>query len=252
MLSVLQRASYALLFAAKIDRHDVGAVVGAALPIGLIILWIFGFGRLHPLHRGLELEAEIHRRVHKLGYRCIGNDELCGNLIEAEAYAELVLFDTKVPKLVLQYDRHFIGKPLPQILGDRDARRLSLESNVEVVIAGKTSSAFFNFAQDAADYGAQSFLYEIVGIRLSGVSSLISLTKVRGRTAIVKARLILSMTCKPWSIAYSRAMRTAKIERKTAETAIAIELNLDGTGQYAISTGLAFLTIWSSNLPSIR
>jgi len=34
--------------------------------------------------------------------------------------------------------------------------------------------------------------------------------------------------------------RTARIERQTSETSILIELNLDGTGQYNISTGLAF------------
>ncbi|MDK1029914.1 MAG: imidazoleglycerol-phosphate dehydratase HisB [Anaerolineae bacterium] len=36
-------------------------------------------------------------------------------------------------------------------------------------------------------------------------------------------------------------MRTAKIERKTNETQISIELNLDGSGQHDISTGIGFL-----------
>lgn len=36
-------------------------------------------------------------------------------------------------------------------------------------------------------------------------------------------------------------MRTAKIERKTAETDITLELNLDGTGKSEISTGCGFL-----------
>jgi imidazoleglycerol-phosphate dehydratase len=36
-------------------------------------------------------------------------------------------------------------------------------------------------------------------------------------------------------------MRTAKIERTTNETQIAIELNLDGSGQHEISTGVGFL-----------
>lgn len=34
--------------------------------------------------------------------------------------------------------------------------------------------------------------------------------------------------------------RTARIERKTKETNIAVEVNLDGTGKYAISTGIGF------------
>ena len=36
-------------------------------------------------------------------------------------------------------------------------------------------------------------------------------------------------------------MRTAKVERKTNETQIALELNLDGTGQYSIDTAIGFL-----------
>lgn len=36
-------------------------------------------------------------------------------------------------------------------------------------------------------------------------------------------------------------MRTSRIERKTAETAIEVEVNLDGSGVYDISTGIGFL-----------
>ena len=36
-------------------------------------------------------------------------------------------------------------------------------------------------------------------------------------------------------------MRTAKIERKTKETEIKVEINLDGTGKYEVSTGIGFL-----------
>ncbi len=36
-------------------------------------------------------------------------------------------------------------------------------------------------------------------------------------------------------------MRTAKIERKTNETQVSVEINLDGTGKYDISTGIGFL-----------
>ncbi len=36
-------------------------------------------------------------------------------------------------------------------------------------------------------------------------------------------------------------MRTAKIERNTKETKIKVSINLDGTGQYKISTGIGFL-----------
>ncbi|GAA4042951.1 imidazoleglycerol-phosphate dehydratase HisB [Parerythrobacter jejuensis] len=36
-------------------------------------------------------------------------------------------------------------------------------------------------------------------------------------------------------------MRTGQIERNTAETKIAIEVNLDGSGSYDVSTGIGFL-----------
>lgn len=36
------------------------------------------------------------------------------------------------------------------------------------------------------------------------------------------------------------SMRTAKIERNTSETKISLELNLDGTGEASVSTGIGF------------
>ena len=36
-------------------------------------------------------------------------------------------------------------------------------------------------------------------------------------------------------------MRTARIARKTHETDILVEINLDGTGKYDVSTGIGFL-----------
>ncbi len=36
-------------------------------------------------------------------------------------------------------------------------------------------------------------------------------------------------------------MRTAAMERKTKETEISVELNLDGTGKYDVETGISFL-----------
>ncbi len=36
-------------------------------------------------------------------------------------------------------------------------------------------------------------------------------------------------------------MRTAAMERKTKETEISVELNIDGTGQYDVETGIGFL-----------
>jgi imidazoleglycerol-phosphate dehydratase len=35
--------------------------------------------------------------------------------------------------------------------------------------------------------------------------------------------------------------RTAKVERKTNETDISVEINLDGTGKHDVQTGIGFL-----------
>lgn len=43
------------------------------------------------------------------------------------------------------------------------------------------------------------------------------------------------------SVKASERKRTASIERKTAETAISLQLTVEGTGQYNISTGIRFL-----------
>lgn len=43
--------------------------------------------------------------------------------------------------------------------------------------------------------------------------------------------------------------RTAKVERKTSETEISVEINLDGTGKHSISTPLPFLSHMLEQLP---
>ncbi len=39
----------------------------------------------------------------------------------------------------------------------------------------------------------------------------------------------------------NRAKRSATVNRKTAETQIAVSVDLDGSGAYAVSTGVGFL-----------
>ena len=46
-------------------------------------------------------------------------------------------------------------------------------------------------------------------------------------------------------------MRHALITRDTAETKISVEVNLDGTGRYEISTGIGFLDHMIERFPAI-
>ena len=48
------------------------------------------------------------------------------------------------------------------------------------------------------------------------------------------------------------AQRTSKIERKTNETDIVVELNLDGQGRYEIDTGVGFFDHMFDIKPVIR
>ena len=63
---------------------------------------------------------------------------------------------------------------------------------------------------------------------------------VGGETGIPVAFLLVERGQKE-AIHVSERSRTARIERKTKETRISVELDLDGTGTYDVSTGVGFL-----------
>jgi imidazoleglycerol-phosphate dehydratase len=57
----------------------------------------------------------------------------------------------------------------------------------------------------------------------------------------IKALLVFHMLAKSANVAIAAAMRIGTISRKTNETSIDVTVNLDGSGVYAISTGIGFL-----------
>src|SRR5690606_24165443 len=73
-------------------------------------------------------------------------------------------------------------------------------------------------------------------MRLSGVSSLIWFTWRR-----LAFRSSVECFARTGRSRIARAMRTGRIARKTAETDILVEVNLDGSGAYEVSTGIGFL-----------
>ena len=78
-----------------------------------------GFDFLSPLEapraaQGVELQAEIDRRIDELGDRRIGHHQRRGNLVEAEPDAELVFAHLQIPELVLEHDGHLIGETLAE------------------------------------------------------------------------------------------------------------------------------------------
>ncbi len=119
-------------------------------------------GRLDIAAGGLELEAEIHRRIDEGGDGGEGNLQLGRTLVEAEVHGEALFVHLQVPELVLQHDGHLVGKAFAQILADGDARGPGLESDVEMVLARQCAALAFHLTQYPSDNGAQGFLHDLV------------------------------------------------------------------------------------------
>ena len=136
---------------------------------------------------------------------------------------------------MLNDDSHFIGKPLVKMLWDNDAGRLRLKCDVEMMVAGKPACR--DIAEHAANHSAQCFLHHIV-IRNQAIGMLFAHARLVDR-ASGEIKMDIVANCARLRIA--AAMRTGIISRKTNETSIDVEINLDGTGIYEVSTGIGFL-----------
>ena len=143
--------------------------------------------------------------------------------------------DLQVPIFVLEHDGHFIGEALVQMLRDRHAGRLRLESNVEMMIAGEAIQR--NIAEHTADHGAQCLLHHVV-IGNQAIGMLFAHARVVDCSPRKIKTLVIAKCA---NVAIAAAMRTGTISRKTNETSIDVEVNLDGSGIYEVSTGIGFL-----------
>ena len=123
---------------------------------GLLMLLVRDF-----LGIGLEGQRELDGGVVELGYRREWYVQRRWYAAERQADGKAVVADTEVPELVLDDDRHLVGKAFEQMLGDRNARHPRLERNVEMMLAGK-AARLLDFAQHTADNGAQRILHDLV------------------------------------------------------------------------------------------
>src|SRR5262245_3116224 len=102
-----------LFLAERVERDDFRRRLG-----GLRRGVRGGFGGVRRGFEGrrLELQAKLDGRIEEPLNRVERYDELFGNVVEGELDLELGLVNGKIPKLVLQHDRHFLWVTLAQPL----------------------------------------------------------------------------------------------------------------------------------------
>jgi imidazoleglycerol-phosphate dehydratase len=145
----------------------------------------------------------------------------------------------QIPIFVLQNDGHFIGETLHQMHGDVHARRAGFEGDVEMMLTRQAIGR--NIAQNPAYHRTQCLLHHVIignqafgalvaHARLGGLAKPLNQDHIALTQLAIRAR---------WRIGLR--MRTGAISRKTNETSIDVEVNLDGSGVYEVSTGIGFL-----------
>jgi imidazoleglycerol-phosphate dehydratase len=187
----------------------------------------------------MELQGKIYRWIDKGRDRGEGNMQVRGHLAERQANLEMLVANLQVPIFMLEDDGHFVRETLHQVHGDRNTRRAGLEGDVEMMLAGKPAGR--DIAQNATDDRPQRLLHDIVVGNQAIRGILAHARLVDPRMAEIKIVVAASQLANCAERRISHAMRTGSISRKTNETSIDVEVNLDGTGLYEVSTGIGFL-----------
>ncbi len=183
----------------------------------------------------MELQREVDRRIDECSDGRIRNNQMRRYLAERQTNLEMLGLDLQVPIFVLQHDGHLVGKALVQMRRDNNARGLGFEGDVEMMVTGKAVQR--HIAKYAANHRAQCLLHHIViGNQAIGMlfthCRLVDCEPRKIKTLVIAKRARMRIAA---------AMRTGTISRKTNETSIDVEVNLDGTGIYEVSTGISFL-----------
>jgi len=183
----------------------------------------------------MELQREVDGWIDECGNRGVRNDQMRRYLAERQANLEMLGLDLQIPIFVLKHDGHFVWKALVQVHRDHHAGRLGFESNVEMMVARQAVQR--DIAEHATNHRAQCLLHHVV-IGNQAIGMLFT----HARLVDCDARKIKTLViAKCANVAIAAAMRTGTISRKTNETSIDVEVNLDGTGIYEVSTGIGFL-----------
>ena len=143
--------------------------------------------------------------------------------------------DLQVPIFMLHHNGHFIWKPFVQMLRYDDAGHLRLKSDIEMMVTGKSFCR--DIAQNAAHHRPQCLLHYVV-IGNQALDLLFAHRRLVDREG---SEIKMDIVAKYASAAIAAAMRTGSISRNTNETSIEVEVNLDGSGVYEVSTGIGFL-----------
>jgi imidazoleglycerol-phosphate dehydratase len=147
----------------------------------------------------------------------------------------MLSLDLQIPIFMLQHDGHLVGKTLVQMRWNDDAGGLRLECDVEMMVARKPACR--DIAQHTPHHRAQCLLHHII-IGNQAVDMLFAHARLVD-CEVCKIKMLV--VAKYADAAIAAAMRTGTISRKTNETSIDVEVNLDGTGIYEVSTGIGFL-----------
>jgi imidazoleglycerol-phosphate dehydratase len=147
----------------------------------------------------------------------------------------MIAFDFQIPIFVLEHDGHFVRETLVQMGWYRNPLSLRFKGDVEMMVARQAVQS--NIAQYATNHSAQCLLHHVV-IGNQAIGMLFA----HPRLVDCSPRKIKTLViAKSANAAIAAAMRTGIISRKTHETSIDVEVNLDGTGIYEVSTGIGFL-----------
>ncbi len=109
------------------------------------------------LGHGLELQAELHRRIEEAFDRLERDVQLLGNAVERERDLEMRLGDGEIPELVLQHDGHLFRILLAQARRELHAGRARIERDVEMMLA-RQAAGLGHVGEHAAHHRAQRLL----------------------------------------------------------------------------------------------